>query len=129
MESTLQSPLFKRTLKKYYTTFEDLFICKPIAHKCYHHLAIISLSLIYSISSKQVFIAISVFGAPPPSPPNKTKNKKQKLKPDTSVQFSSPHPGKGQIPTLGKALQIKFPTPRTQKVVKCLGFAREGGGC
>ena len=44
------------------------------------------------------------------------------------VQFSPPHLGKGQIPTPGKALQIKFPTSRAQKMVKCPGFARGGGG-
>ena len=31
---------------------------------------------------------------------------------------------KGQIPTDGKTLKIKFPTPRAQKVVKFPGFAR-----
>ena len=86
------------------------FFCKPIAHKCY-----IS-CLVYSISSKHVFIAVSNFS-----------DRKKKWNQTLPVQFSPPHPGKSQIPTPGKALQIKFPTPRAQNIVKCPGFARGGG--
>ena len=77
----------------------------------------ISLPLVYSTSSKHVFIAVSNFS-----------DRKKTWNLTLPVQFSPPHPGKSQIPTPGKALQIKFPSPRTQNIVKCPGFAGGGGG-
>ena len=45
------------------------------------------------------------------------------------LQLYSLHPGNGEILTPGKALQIKFPTPRAQKIVKWpAGFPWEGRG-
>ena len=42
-----------------------------------------------------------------------------------SNRCSPPHPGKGKIPTPRKALQIKLPTPRAQKIDTYPAFARE----
>ena len=44
----------------------------------------------------------------------------------TPVQFSPPRPGKGQIHHPGKALPVKFPTTRAQKIVKCPRISRGG---
>ena len=106
----LKSLIFKHSLLfihtfKNTTTFEDLFFVSQSLTNA------VSLSLIYSISSKHV----SDFSA----------RKKHLTLP---VQFPSPHPGKGQILTPWMALQIEFPTLRVQKMVKCPGFARGWGG-
>ena len=41
------------------------------------------------------------------------------------VQFSPLHPGKGQIATPRKALQIKYPTPRSERGGRMLKFQFE----
>ena len=72
--------------------------------------------LIYSIPPKHVLIALSDFGA----------REEQNWNLTLPVQFSPPHPGKSEIPTLGTALKVKFPTPGAQVVVKSPGFVRWG---
>ena len=72
---------------------------------------------IYSIPPKHVLIAVSDFAA------REEQNWNLKI----LVQFSPPHPGKSEIPTLGTALNIKFPTPGAQEVVKSPGFVRWRG--
>jgi len=64
-----------------------------------------------------VFIAVSDFGA---------QKKKRNL--PLPVQFLPLHPGKVQIPIARKDLQIKFLTPRAQKIVIWSGFAWGEGG-
>ena len=103
----LKSLIFKHSpfhtyLQKYDTTFDLFFVSQSLTNA-------ISLPLIYSISSKHV----GDFSA-----------RKNKL--TFPVQFSPPHPGKGQIPTPGRPCKIKFPTPRAQRMVKCPGFAQGG---
>ena len=68
------------------------------------------LPLIYFISSKHMFIAVSYFDA------WKYINY---LKPDTSGSIFPNIAKQRSIPHPGKALQIKFPTHRAQKIVKC----------
>ena len=102
MQSLLFIHAFKNT-----TTFEDFFLVNQ-------SLTNAIISFIPSCLNTW-FIAVSDISAHPP---------KKNLNLTPPVQLSIPHPGKGQIPTPGKALQIKFPTPRSQKIVKFLGFAR-----
>ena len=73
----------------------------------------ISLPLNSSISSKHVFIAVSDFGA------------RKKSFETWQFRFSFPYAtnAKVKLPTPGKTLPVKFPTPRAQKIVKCPGFA------
>ena len=52
----------------------------------------------------------------------------KKLKPDTSGSISPPPSGKGQIPHPREGLTRQIPYPRAQKIVKCPGYARGGGG-
>ena len=92
-KSRLLLSTFHTYLQKYDITFEDLFFA---SHSLTND---ISLPLIYSIASKHV----SDFSA------RKRKNL------TLPVQFSPPHPGKGQISSPGKALQIKFPLPEHRK--------------
>ena len=105
----LKSLIFKHSLLfihtfKNTTTFEDLFFVSQSLTN------IISLPLIYSISSKH----ISDFSA-------------RKRKPVTSGSIFPTSPRQRSNPTPGKALQMKFPTPWAQKMVKCPGFARGWG--
>ena len=90
------SPLLIHTFKHYDYTAQTFF-CKPIVHKCCPN----TLLQLWETSLPR----------------------KKNLKPALLVQYSPPHPGKGEIPTPGKALQIKFPTSRVQKMFKCEGFA------
>ena len=77
----------------------------------------ISLPLVYSISSKHVFIAVSNFS-------DRTKKKKH-WNLTLPVQFSSPHPGKSQkSPSPGRPYKSNSPLPGHRTVVKCPGFAR-----
>ena len=76
-----------------------VFFCKPIAHKC----SISSFNS--SISSKHVSLAVSDFYA---------RKKKVSWNLSLPLQFSSPHPGKGQIPHRGKASPLDSPLPRTE---------------
>ena len=93
----LKSLIFKHTLVFIHTLKNTTQLLKTFFLQANLSLTnAISLPLIYSLSSKHV----SDFSA------RKTKHL------TLPVQFSPPHPGKGQIPTHGKALQIKFPTPR-----------------
>ena len=74
------------------------------------------LLLICSIASKQLFIAVGDFSA---------LKEQFFLKPDNSGSITPRHPGKSQSPSPGEVLQIKFPFPQAQKIVKC---AWGGGG-
>ena len=69
--------------------------------------------------SKHVFRTVSDFSV---------RKKKKIENVILQVQFSPPHPGKGQIATPGKALQIKFPTPQSEDLFKWPRFAQGGGG-
>ena len=101
------SLLFIHTFKNTTQLLKTFFVSQSLTNAT-------SLPLIYSISSKHV----SDFSA------------RKKKKPDTSGSIFPTTPrGKGQVPTPGKALQIKFPTPPAQTMVKCPGFAWGGGGC
>ena len=78
---------------------------------------LLSPPLIYSVSSKYVFIAVSDFGA---------QKKKNLVLP---VQFLPSHPGKVQIPVARKDSQIKFLNPRAQKInMSHVGKVCLGGG-
>ena len=107
----LKSLIFKHSLLFMHTfinttTFEDLFFCEPIAHKCY-------------MSSSSLFLLVEtrVHSC------EQLQRPKKKLKPDTSGsifpttprQKSNPHPREG--------LTNQFPHSQAQNIFKCPGFA------
>ena len=98
----LKSLIFKHSLLFIHTfknmtqllkTFFFFFVSQSLTNA-------ISLPLVYSLSSKHAFIAVSNFS-----------DRKNKLKPDTSGIIFPTTPRQKSNPTHGKALQIKFPTP------------------
>ena len=85
------------------------FTVQLLKEKKNSHLATAIFRPLNSSISSKYHIAVSDFG---------TKEKKKSLE-MLHFQFNFPHPAK---------TKVKFPTPRAQKVVKCLRFARGGGG-
>ena len=93
-----KSLIFKLSLLSYITfknnNFRRALFCKPIAQKCY----ISSYNLFHLVQTRD-YNCSRLRSAPPP---------KKKWNLTVPVHFFPPHPGKGQIPTPGKALQINF---------------------
>ena len=90
------SLLLIHALKALHNFWRPFFVSQSLTN-------VLSLPLNSSISSKHVVIAISDFGA-----------RKRKSLEAWHFWFNFPHPTQ---------VKVKFPTPRAQEMVKCLGFA------